>query len=91
MSQKTKKVGITGKYGPRYGVSLRRRIKKLEETQHSKYICSFCGKRSVKREVVGVWKCKACDVVMAGGAWAPTTVAGESAKSQNQRLKELTQ
>ncbi|KAI5185937.1 large subunit ribosomal protein L37Ae [Nematocida homosporus] len=91
MTQKTKKVGVVGKYGPRYGVSLRKRIKKVEETQHSKYICTFCGKRGVKREVVGVWKCKACKVTVAGGAYSVTTVAGESAKSQNLRLKEFAQ
>ncbi|KAI5191456.1 large subunit ribosomal protein L37Ae [Nematocida sp. AWRm77] len=91
MTQKTKKVGIVGKYGPRYGVSLRKKIKISEITQHSKYVCNFCGKTSVKRKVVGIWKCRACNVVVAGGAYNVVTVAGQSAKSQNQRLKELTQ
>lgn len=91
MSQKTKKVGIVGKYGVRYGVSLRKRVKVSEITQHAKYTCEFCGKRNVKREVVGIWKCKSCNVVVAGGAYNVVTVPGQSAKSQNQRLKELTQ
>lgn len=89
MTQKTKKVGITGKYGPRYGVSLRRRIKKIEENQHAKYVCSFCGKHSVKRKVVGIWKCRGCKITVAGGAYTVVTVAGESARTQNLRLKEL--
>ena len=44
MSKRTKKVGIVGKYGTRYGASLRKQIKKIEVSQHSKYFCNFCGK-----------------------------------------------
>lgn len=43
-SKRTKKVGIVGKYGTRYGASLRKVIKKMEVSQHSKYFCNFCGK-----------------------------------------------
>jgi len=43
-AKRTKKVGITGKYGTRYGASLRKMVKKMEITQHSKYTCTFCGK-----------------------------------------------
>ena len=35
-----------GKYGTRYGASLRKMVKKMEITQHAKYTCSFCGKVS---------------------------------------------
>lgn len=45
-AKRTKKVGITGKYGTRYGASLRKMVKKMEITQHSKYTCTFCGKVS---------------------------------------------
>lgn len=45
-AKRTKKVGIVGKYGTRYGASLRKMVKKMEITQHSKYTCSFCGKVS---------------------------------------------
>jgi large subunit ribosomal protein L37Ae len=44
MGRRTKKVGITGKYGTRYGASIRKVIKKMEVSQHSKYSCTFCGK-----------------------------------------------
>lgn len=30
MTKRTKKVGITGKYGTRYGASLRKQVKKME-------------------------------------------------------------
>jgi ribosomal protein L37AE/L43A len=36
MGKRTKKVGITGKYGTRYGASLRKLVRKIEVTQHSK-------------------------------------------------------
>lgn len=51
MAKRTKKVGITGKYGTRYGASLRKTVKKMEISQHSKYYCSFCGKDKMKRKV----------------------------------------
>ncbi|KAL2164230.1 hypothetical protein VTH06DRAFT_3446 [Thermothelomyces fergusii] len=44
MSKRTKKVGISGKYGTRYGASLRKLVKKQEVSQHAKYTCTFCGK-----------------------------------------------
>ena len=51
MAKRTKKVGITGKYGTRYGASLRKTVKKMEISQHSKYYCTFCGKDKMKRQV----------------------------------------
>jgi len=44
MAKRTQKVGITRKYGTRYGASLRKVVKKFEITQHAKYGCPFCGK-----------------------------------------------
>lgn len=44
MAKRTRKVGIVGKYGTRYGSALRKIIKKFELQQHSKYVCPFCGK-----------------------------------------------
>ena len=74
MAKRTKKVGIVGKYGTRYGASLRKRAKKLEISQHAKYECPFCGKATaVRRVAVGIWRCKPCNRSFAGGAWAPFT------------------
>lgn len=91
MAKSTKKVGITGKYGTRYGVSLRKRIKVIEEKQHAKYACDFCGKNAVKREAAGIWKCRSCSKAFAGGAFSVSTPTGISARSHVQRLKELNQ
>ncbi|KAL0906494.1 hypothetical protein M5K25_024991 [Dendrobium thyrsiflorum] len=44
LTKRTKKAGIVGKYGTRYGASLRKQIKKMEVSQHAKYFCEFCGK-----------------------------------------------
>ena len=44
MAKRTQKVGITRKFGTRYGAALRKIIKKIEVQQHAKYICPFCGK-----------------------------------------------
>ena len=51
--RRTKKVGIVGKYGTRYGATLRKIVKKMEVTQHSKYTCVFCGRDSIKRAATG--------------------------------------
>lgn len=88
MSRRTKKVGITGKYGVRYGASLRKISRKLEASAHAKYSCVFCGKNTVKRKAIGIWKCRGCDKVLAGGAWILGTDAAASAKSTILRLKK---
>lgn len=44
-------------------------VKKIEISQHAKYNCAFCGKDSVKRNVTGIWECKSCHKVVAGGAY----------------------
>jgi len=44
MAKRTKKAGITGKYGTRYGSAIRRIVKKFELQQRAKYVCPTCGK-----------------------------------------------
>nr|ACD65183.1 putative 60S ribosomal protein RPL37A [Phoronis muelleri] len=88
MAKRTKKVGITGKYGTRYGASLRKMIKKIEISQHSKYTCHFCGKENMKRSAVGIWQCKSCKKKVAGGAYVYSTTAAASIRSAIRRLRE---
>ena len=59
---------------PRYGASLRKQVKKMEITQHARYVCTFCGKTTVKRHSVGIWKCRGCKKTVAGGAWTVSCV-----------------
>ena len=88
MTNHTKKVGVVGKYGTRYGATLRKQIKKQEVSQHATYTCQFCGKDSLKRSVVGVWKCKGCRKVLAGGAWMPATATATTVRATIRRLRE---
>ena len=44
MAKRTKKVGIVGKYGTRYGGAIRKIVKKFELQQHARYVCPPCGK-----------------------------------------------
>jgi large subunit ribosomal protein L37Ae len=43
MTKRTKKVGITGKYGTRYGASLRKQVKKMEVRQNPLYQARYVG------------------------------------------------
>mmetsp|Transcript_2129 Transcript_2129/g.3176 ORF Transcript_2129/g.3176 Transcript_2129/m.3176 type:complete len:95 (+) Transcript_2129:144-428(+) len=89
MAKRTKKVGITGKYGTRYGSTLRKLLRKVEVSQHSKFHCSFCGKDSVKRKCTGIWNCKSCGKVLAGGAYTLSTAAAVTTRSTINRLKRM--
>lgn len=89
--KRTKKAGIVGKYGTRYGASLRKQIKKMEVSQHSKYFCEFCGKYAVKRKAVGIWGCKDCGKVKAGGAYTLNTASAVTVRSTIRRLREQTE
>ena len=88
MENRTAKVGITGKYGTRYGQKLRKQVKAIEILQRVKSICPFCGKTSIKRAAVGIWKCRACRRSIAGGAFEFTTTAATTAKTTINRLKK---
>mmetsp|Transcript_28839 Transcript_28839/g.44314 ORF Transcript_28839/g.44314 Transcript_28839/m.44314 type:complete len:95 (+) Transcript_28839:84-368(+) len=89
MGKRTKKVGITGKYGTRYGATLRKLMRKIEVSQHATYRCNFCGKDNVKRTCVGIWKCKSCQKVMAGGAYSLSTASAITVRSTIARLRKL--
>ena len=88
MERRTVKVGITGKYGTRYGAKLRKQVKAIEILQRTKYICTFCGKNSIRRTAVGIWRCRACRRNIAGGAWEFATIAAQTARTTINRLKK---
>ncbi len=89
MGRRTKKVGIVGKYGTRYGATLRKIVKKIEISQHSKYHCNFCGKDNVKRTCTGIWTCKSCKKTTAGGAYTLNTAAAVTVRSTIARLRKM--
>ena len=88
MENRTRKVGITGKYATKYGQKLRKQVKAIEILQRTKSICPFCGKKSIKREAAGIWKCRGCRRAIAGGAWEFVTTAATTAKTTINRLKK---
>ena len=88
MENRTRTVGITGKYATRYGQKLRKQVKAIEILQRTKSICPFCGKKSIKREAAGIWKCRGCRRAIAGGAWEFVTTAATTAKTTINRLKK---
>ncbi|KAF9244672.1 ribosomal protein L37ae, partial [Melanogaster broomeanus] len=94
-TKRTRKVGVTGKYGTRYGASLRKQVKKMEITQHARYTCTFCGKASLYTlqpgRPVGIWSCRSCKKTIAGGAWTVSTTAAATVRSTVRRLRELTE
>ena len=89
MGKRTKKVGITGKYGTRYGATLRKLVKKIEVSQHSKYHCTFCGKDCIKRVSTGIWTCKSCKKTIAGGAYTLNTPSAVTVRSTIARLRKM--
>ena len=68
---RTKKVGITGKYGVRYGRTIRKRVLSVMEEKTAAHQCPSCLRPSVKREAPGIWFCKKCGMKFAGKAFKP--------------------
>lgn len=89
MGKRTKKVGITGKYGTRYGSTLRKLVRKIEVSQHSTYRCAFCGKDSIKRTCTGIWNCRSCRKTIAGGAYSLSTTSSVTVRSTIGRLRRM--
>ena len=80
MARKTKKVLMTGRYGVRYGSTLRKRVREIELKSKSKFRCPICRTKAVKRISSGIWYCKKCDSTLTGGAWVFETAEGKKSK-----------
>ena len=80
MGKKTKKVGPTRGFGPRYGATVRKRYIKVVTEMKKPHTCPQCGFPRVKRQSVGVWKCAKCGTTFTGGAYVPTTKLGVVAR-----------
>jgi len=60
MATKTKKARASGRFGARYGKTLRAKLSKVEDKQRKKQKCLFCDKLGVKRISKGIWECSRC-------------------------------
>lgn len=76
----TLKVYTTGRFGARYGVSIKKRVLKVEKKQKEKHECPFCGFKKIKRKSRGIFECRKCFSEFAGGAFLPSTLAGNIVK-----------
>jgi len=65
----TKKVGMTGKFGARYGIKIRVGVLKINEKKTKE--CPYCKKQSLKRTSSGIWECGKCKVKFTGGTHIP--------------------
>ncbi|XP_051829977.1 60S ribosomal protein L37a-like [Antechinus flavipes] len=80
MAKCTKKVGIVGKYGTRYGASLRKMMEKIDISLHATYTCFFCSKTKMKRMALGICHCGSCVKMIAGGSWTYNTTSAVTVK-----------
>ena len=78
MAKRTQKAGATGRFGARYGVSVRRNAGMAMKKKSAKYTCPVCQYRKVTRKSRGIWFCSKCDHTFAGGAWEPFTRASDA-------------
>ena len=56
----TKKIGSAGRFGARYGKTVKQKISIIEKQQRRKQICPYCKSLSAKRVSMGIFICKKC-------------------------------
>jgi large subunit ribosomal protein L37Ae len=60
MPSKLKKTKSAGRFGARYGRSVRAKLVNVEQKQRLKQKCPYCEKMGVKRLSKGIWECSKC-------------------------------
>ena len=84
----TKKVGSSGRFGPRYGGVMRKQVATIEKVQKAAHPCNQCGAMAVYRDGTAIWACVKCGYTFAGGAYAPSTGAGLGATQALRAVQE---
>ncbi len=82
---RTKKVGRAGRFGARYGYTIRNRITKIETAMKQKHKCPSCQTKAVRRISTGIWECRKCGHTFTGGAYMPITDAQKILRSFRER------
>ncbi|OGS55724.1 MAG: hypothetical protein A3K60_03055 [Euryarchaeota archaeon RBG_19FT_COMBO_56_21] len=75
MSKRTKKVGTSGRLGPRYGVRIRKRIADVEAVSKGRHECPKCRVVAMQRMANGIYNCRHCGARMASSSYMPTPPA----------------
>ncbi|MDO8123568.1 MAG: 50S ribosomal protein L37ae [Candidatus Hermodarchaeota archaeon] len=82
---RTKKAGRAGRFGARYGVTLRQRVAKIEANMKMLHKCPSCQTKAVRRLSTGIWTCRKCGHTYTGGAYVPATDAQKILRSFRER------
>jgi len=69
MGSKLKKTKSAGRFGARYGRSVRAKIVEVESKQRKKQKCPLCGRLGAKRLSKGIWKCSKCNKKFASNTY----------------------
>lgn len=67
---RTKKVKASGRFGIRYGSTVRAGWLVVEQKRKAKQKCPFCSKLGCKRHSKGLWSCKKCGKRFTSGAYS---------------------
>ena len=85
---RTKKVGSTGRFGTRYGATIRKRVRKIDSSLKITHECPSCNSIKIKRVSIGIWQCSFCGFRFTGGSWTPETPGGKIAQRTAKRLAD---
>ena len=67
-----KSKGTAGRYGTKFGRTLREKVSNIEKKSRGKYKCPYCSKQNkVKRVAYGIWQCRSCEKKFIGKAYTP--------------------
>ena len=69
MATKSKKTKSSGRFGARYGKTVRNKLTKIEVKQRKKQRCPFCEKLGAKRLSKGIWECSKCNKKFASNTY----------------------
>ncbi|MFH1325688.1 MAG: 50S ribosomal protein L37ae [archaeon] len=69
MPSKSKKSKSAGRFGARYGKTVRAALVNVEKKQRIKQKCPFCEKSGIKRVSKGIWNCSKCKKKFASHAY----------------------